>query len=85
MEKITLIKCDDGAIWVTTEEDQNGREYDLETLGDIGKQMLWALASFLGYEPAELLNFDEDEDNDYDEVTDDYETMDPEEFLKKYL
>ena len=26
-----------------------------------------------------------DEDDDYDEVTDDYETMEPEEFLEKYL
>lgn len=66
MDKITLIKCDDGAIWVTTEDDPIGKEYDLKTMTDTDKRMLWALASFLGYEPAELLNFEnEDIDEDF--------------------
>lgn len=66
MDKITLIKCDDGAIWVTTEDDPIGKEYNLETITETDKQMLWALASFLGYEAAELLNFEnEDIDEDF--------------------
>ena len=68
MEKFTLIKCDDGAIWVTTEEDQNGRKYDLSSIKDERVQMLWALASFLGFEPSEMLNVDgEDDENCYDD------------------
>ena len=68
MDKINLIKCDDGAIWVTTDEDQNGREYDLSSIKDEGMQMLWALASFLGYEPSEVLNIEEEDDEDcYDD------------------
>lgn len=59
MKKITLIKCDDGAIWVTSDTDQNGTESHFNKITDESKQMMIALAEFLGYEPAELLNFDD--------------------------
>ena len=37
-------------------------------------------------EPMDDINFEDvDDDDEYDEVLDDYETMEPEEFLAKYL
>lgn len=69
MKQITLIKCDDGAIWVTSDENQNGTESTFNKITDESKQMMIALAEFLGYEPAELLYFDdgfEDEEDDDD-------------------
>lgn len=57
MEKITLIKCDDGAIWVTSDEDQNGTESTFNKITDERKQMMIALANFLGYEPSRILDF----------------------------
>lgn len=67
MKQITLIKCDDGAIWVTSDENQIGTESTFSAITDESKQMMIALAEFLGYEPAEVLYFDdgfEDEDGD---------------------
>lgn len=58
MERITLIKCDDGAIWVTSDEDQIGTESKFNKITDEQEQMMIALADFFGYEPAQLLNFD---------------------------
>lgn len=65
MKQITLIKCDDGAIWVTSDKNQIGTESTFNKITDESKQMMIALAEFFGYEPAELLYFDdgfEDED-----------------------
>ena len=72
MKQITLIKCDDGAIWVTSDEDQNGTESTFSKITDESKQMMIALAEFFGYEPAEVLYFDdgfgdeEDDDEDFE-------------------
>lgn len=60
MERITLIKCDDGSIWVTSDENQIGTESTFDKITDERKQMMIALAEFLGYEPANILCFDDD-------------------------
>ena len=54
MEYITLKKCEDGVIWVTSDEDQIGTESKFKLIKDEGQQFLIALAEFLGYEPYEL-------------------------------
>lgn len=59
MEQITLIKCEDGTIWVTSDENQNGTESRFNKIKDEKKQFMIALAEFLGYEPAHVLEFDE--------------------------
>lgn len=69
MDKITLIKCEDGVIWVTSDKDPNGTESHFSKNTDVSKQMLIALANFLGYEPAEILFFDDgfEDENEGDE------------------
>ena len=62
MESITLIKTEDNTIWVTSNENAIGIESIIEDGYDDGQSMLIALAEFLGYEPLELLNFDEEEE-----------------------
>lgn len=57
MERITLIKCEDGSIWVTSDEDQIGTESHFRLIIDEKQQMLVALADFLGYEPYELFKY----------------------------
>ena len=57
MKTITLTKCDDGAIWVTSDENQVGTESTFNKVVDEEKQMMIALAEFLGYEPAHILDF----------------------------
>ena len=66
MERITLIKCDDGAIWVTSDENQNGTESTFKKITDDSKQMMIALAEFLGYEPAMVLDFGEPFEDEMD-------------------
>lgn len=61
MERITLIKCDDGAIWVTSDENEIGCENYFENIKDEDKQMMIALAQFLGYEPMSVLAFDDED------------------------
>lgn len=61
MKQITLIKCDDGAIWVTSDENQVGSESTFDKITNEDQQMMIALANFLGYEPASLLCFDDDD------------------------
>lgn len=58
IEKITLIKCEDGAIWVTSDDDEIGTERYFKKITDVKKQMMIALAEFLGYESS-VLRFDE--------------------------
>jgi len=58
-EIITLKKCEDGAIWVTSDTDQNGTESTFDKITDESMQMMIALADFLGYEPAHVLDFDD--------------------------
>lgn len=55
MRTITLTKCEDGVIWVTSDEDQNGTESRFKLITDENQQMMVALAEFLGYEPYELM------------------------------
>ena len=62
MKQITLIKCDDGAIWVTSDENQIGTESTFNKITNEDKQMMIALAEFLGYEPASVLCFDDEEE-----------------------
>lgn len=57
MERINLVRCDDGAIWVTSDEDLNGTESYFKEITDKNEQFLIALAEFFGFEPAELFNF----------------------------
>ena len=60
MERITLIKCDEGkTIWVTSDENQIGSESSLIEIQDEDKQFMIALAEFLGYEPSSVLAFDD--------------------------
>ena len=59
MERITLIKCDDGAIWVTSDENEIGTESTFDKITDEDQQMMIALAEFLGYEPSTVLCFDD--------------------------
>lgn len=54
MLTIHMTKCDDGAIWVTSDEDLNGTESTFKEIKDEKQQFLIALAEFLGYEPYEL-------------------------------
>lgn len=60
VEKITLIKCNDGSIWVTSDEDPNGTESIFSPKSEIPieEQMMIALADFFEFEPANVLNFD---------------------------
>lgn len=59
MERIVLTKCEDNVIWVTSDEDAIGIENVFEkNTTDTNKQMMIALAAFLGYEPSDILNFD---------------------------
>ena len=58
MKSITLIKCDDETIWVTSDEDLIGTESKFNKITDEGERMLIALAEFLEYEPVNLLNLD---------------------------
>lgn len=55
METIHMVKCDDGSIWVTSDEDLNGTESTFKEIKDEKQQFLIALAEFLGYEPYELM------------------------------
>lgn len=55
MQTIHMTKCDDGAIWVTSDEDLNGTESTFKEIKDEKQQFLVALAEFLGYEPDELM------------------------------
>ena len=60
MKRITLIKCDDGAIWVTSDENEIGTKNYFYKINDEDKQMMISLAEFLGYEPSSVLCFDDD-------------------------
>lgn len=59
MTQITLIKCDDGAIWVTSNENEIGIEVHFEKIENEAQQMMIALAEFLSYEPSSVLCFDD--------------------------
>ena len=61
MQQIILSKCDDGAIWVTSDEDQIGTESYFKRITDEKEQFLIAIAEILGFEPAALLNLDLDD------------------------
>ena len=61
MQQIILSKCDDGAIWVTSDEDQIGTESYFKRITDEKEQFLIAIAEFLGFEPAEMINLDLDD------------------------
>lgn len=58
MKKITLIKCDDGSISVSADEGQINTKSTFDTITDENEQFMIALADFLGYEPAHLLDFE---------------------------
>lgn len=60
MKKITLIKYEDGSIWVTSDENEVGTESTFKEIKDEDQQMMIALADFLGYEPASVLCFDDE-------------------------
>lgn len=56
MKQVFIQKCDDGAIWVTSDEDQNGIEVTPTSNESIEEQMLIALAKFFNYDPGKVLN-----------------------------
>ena len=58
MKTITLIKCDDGKIWVTSDEDPNGTESSFDKIIDEGEQFLIALCDFLEFDSGLMLNLD---------------------------
>lgn len=59
MEKVTIIRCEDGSIWVTSEDNPVGIEVRLDNMEDDGRQELYALAKFFGFDPASVLCFDD--------------------------
>lgn len=60
MKRITLIKTDDNTIWVTSDENEIGSKSHFKAIQDEDKQMMIALANFLGYEPSSVLCFDDE-------------------------
>lgn len=61
MKQIIINKYDDQTICITSDEDNIGQESWFAKSISESEQFIIAIASFLGYEPAELLNFDWDE------------------------
>lgn len=61
MKRIIINKRDDGTIHITSDENLIGEESWFTKNITEPEQFIIALANFLGYEPAELLNFDWDE------------------------
>jgi len=56
LERVTLQVCgDDGNIWVTSDDDQNGREYEYGENVTERERMLISLAWYLGYDPTIIL------------------------------
>ena len=79
MNNIYLSKCEDGAIWITTDDDQIGEEAYFDGVESIEEQFLIALAQYLGFDPSKDLNLDisevteeEYEDSFVGEPDDDY-------------
>lgn len=70
MKSITLTKCDDGSIEVTTNADGTKEKYQYDNLEDREKFII-SLAHHLMYEPAELLNL-----SCFDDYYDDYDWID---------
>lgn len=56
MKQVFIQKCDDGVIWVTSDEDQNGIEVAPTSNESIEEQMLIALAKFFNYDSGKVLN-----------------------------
>ncbi len=56
MTQIVLSKCEDGAIWSTSDEDQNGSESIFSGIDDEEHQFMIALADFLMLTPADVVN-----------------------------
>jgi hypothetical protein len=61
MERITLIRTEDDTIWVTSDENGIGTESSVKGIKDEDQQMMIALANFLGYEPLNVLCFDDED------------------------
>ena len=57
MNKITLKKCDDDVIWVTSDDNPIGIESEYDSENEDVK-MMCALAEYLGYEPALIFTSD---------------------------
>lgn len=58
-EKITIVRCDDGTIWVTSDQNPIGVEVNLGDMPDDGRQEIVALAMFFGIDPSSTLCFDD--------------------------
>ncbi len=54
MHDITLIRCDDGAIWVTSDDDQNGSETRSKGNFTEEEEFVLALLDFFGMTPREV-------------------------------
>ena len=61
MERITLIRTKDNTIWVTSDKNRIGTETAFKNIKNEDKQMMIALAEFLGYEPSSVLCFDNED------------------------
>lgn len=61
MKRITITKCDDNTILVTSDTNKIGTKSVFEGIKDEDKRMMIALADFLGYESSSVLCFDDEE------------------------
>ena len=62
LQTITATRCSDGMIWVTSDLDPNGMEFQFDTVTaeKDEKQFLCAVAEFLGFDPDKVIHFEED-------------------------
>ena len=58
IKQIIINRCSDGVLWVNSNFDPNGCEYNFKDTLDGRKQLMIALANYLGYEPGHILDFD---------------------------
>lgn len=56
MHDISMVKCSDGAIWTTSDEDQNGTDSVLKGNFSEEAEFLFALIDFLGLTQTQVIN-----------------------------
>ena len=58
-DRVYLNRYDDNTVWVLTDDDPLGLVVDCSAIEDGNMQLMFALAIYLGFEPAELLNMED--------------------------
>ena len=58
MEYINIKQCEDGVLWITSDEDPIGHEFTLDAVTDEEERFLIAFCNYLGFESSEMLNID---------------------------